>query len=63
MKEKEKGEDNMCEIIDKLREESRHTALSIAKLYYKGNTIDQIVLTLNLPREEVEKAVTEMEKD
>ncbi|MBO5459685.1 MAG: hypothetical protein J5981_05490 [Lachnospira sp.] len=55
MKEKEKGEDNMCEIIDKLREESRHTALSIAKLYYKGNTIDQIVLTLNLPREEVEK--------
>ena len=30
----------MCEIIDKLKEESRHTALSIAKLYYKGKTID-----------------------
>ena len=90
LKETGKGENYMCEIIDKLREESRQEgrqeglaegeakkeawgkqckiagtqmALSIAKLYYAGKTIDQIVLKLNLPREEVAAAVSELEAE
>lgn len=61
----------MCEIIEKMKEESRsegkeqglQTALSIAKLHYKGETVEQIVLTLNLPKEEVEAAISELESE